>query len=47
MDKICKEQKQTFNSVLRGSQVKEDLEQAGLVRSQRTLSEKPSEVLKA
>lgn len=29
MDKIAKEQKQTFNVVLRGNQVKEHLKQLG------------------
>lgn len=46
MDKTAKEQKQILITILRESQVKEHVEQAGLVSSQRKLSEKPSEVLK-
>lgn len=46
MGKRAKEQKQILNTIVRGSQVKERVEQAGLVSSQRKLSEKPSEVLK-
>lgn len=46
MDKIAKEQKQTFNVVLRGNQVKEHLEQARLVSSQRKILREAHEALK-
>lgn len=46
MDKIAKEQKQTFHVVLRRSQVKEHLEQARFVSSQRKTLREAHEVLK-
>lgn len=46
MDKIAKEQKQTLRVVLRGSKVKEHLEQARLVSSQRKTLREAHEVLK-